>query len=69
MKTDLNTSLKDDTQYWSIEWTFLDSKKEKVFVEITHQGHTGGVLGVTCLKNGIFDGNAHEKRPKYAFKG
>ena len=68
IKTDLNTPLKAKKQYWSIEWTFPDSKKKKPSFQITHRGHTGWSFGPNLPKNGIFDGNTQDNRPKYVFK-
>ena len=68
MKTDLDTPLKAKKQYWSIEWTLPDSNKENSFVENTHRGPQGGVLGLICLKNSVFDKNTDKNRPKYPFK-
>ena len=68
MKTDLKTPLKDKNQYWSIEWTFLDSKKKNHFLRLPSGGTPGGVLGLICLNKGVYDENTHENRPKYALE-
>ena len=54
MKTDLDTPLKAKKQYWSIEWTFPDSKKKESFFQITHRGHTGGSFGPNLPKKWRF---------------
>ena len=67
--TDLNTALKAKKQYWSIEWTFQDSKKKNHIFRLPTGGTPGGVLGLICVKIGVFDGNTQDNRPKYGFKG